>query len=268
VNCFWALEQDQESYNREEFVPDSYTEVVINVGAPLMLETEGGLLKLPRAFVNPIQTKTLRFRTSGFCQVISMKLYPWAVKPILNVDADPSTVHVIGLDAEWQRFADDLTQIVAHRGYVEAIDHYQEYVCEIAYRHKHDVMPIRAAGHLLRRAQGQIRMTDLAAQSYLSSSQFERRFKHYTAVSPKTYARIVRFEGIRNALIMNPASRLIDLANDYGYSDQAHLIREFKSFTGSTPRDFAATASTHFDPHQDEYWCQFQNQFLHPALTA
>jgi AraC-like DNA-binding protein len=268
VNCFWALEQDQESYNREEFVPDSYTEVVINVGAPLMLETESGLLELPRAFVNPIQNKPLRFRAAGFCQAISMQLYPWAVKPILNIDADPSTVHVIGLDAEWQRFADDLTQSVAHRGYAEALDRYQEYVCEIAYRHKHDVMPIRTAGHLLRRSHGQIRMADLAAQSYLSSSQFERRFKHYTAVSPKTYARIVRFESVRAALIMNPSIRLADLANDHGYSDQAHLIREFKSFAYCTPRNFAAIASTYFELRKNEYWSQFQKQSLLAVLTA
>jgi AraC-like DNA-binding protein len=268
VNCFWALEQDQESYNRQEFIPDSYTEVVINVGAPLLLETERGLLELPRAFVNPIQNKPLRFRVAGFSQAISMKLYPWAVKPILNIEADPSTVHVIGLDAEWQRFADNLVQIVAHRGYDEAIDHYQQYVCEIAYRHKHNVMPIRTAGHLLRRASGQIRMTDLAAQSYLSSSQFERQFKHYTAVSPKTYARLVRFENVRAALILNPASRLADLANDYGYSDQAHLIREFKSFADCTPRDFAAMASSSLELPKYSAWRQFQSQTLQTAQTV
>jgi hypothetical protein len=101
------------------------------VGAPLVLESEHGMLELPRAFVNPLQNKPLRIRAAGFCQMISMQLYPWAVKPILNIDADPSTVHVIGLDADWQRFAEDLTQIVAHRGYGEAIDCYQEFVCKL-----------------------------------------------------------------------------------------------------------------------------------------
>ena len=84
VNCFWALEQDQESYNREVYLPDAYIEVMINVGAPLMLESEYGMLELPRAFVNPLQNKPLRIRAAGFCQMISMQLYPWAVKPILN----------------------------------------------------------------------------------------------------------------------------------------------------------------------------------------
>src|ERR1044072_6863282 len=74
VSCFWALEQDQQSYNREVYLPDAYIEVIINVGAPLMLETEHGMLELPRAFVNPLQSKPLRIRTAGFCQMISMQI--------------------------------------------------------------------------------------------------------------------------------------------------------------------------------------------------
>jgi AraC-like DNA-binding protein len=262
VNCFWALEQDQESYNREVYLPDAYVEVIINVGAPLMLESEYGTVELPRAFVNPLQNKPLRIRAAGFCQMISMQLYPWAVKPVLNIDADPSTVHVIGLDADWQRFADELTQIVAHRGYGEAVDCYQEFVCKTAYRHKHDLMLIRTAGHVLHRAHGQIRMADLAAQSYLSSSQFERQFKRYTAVSPKAYARIVRFGSLQAALLVNPFIRLADLAEVYGYSDPAHLIREFKSFAGCTPRDFAATAPAFLELRQNEDWYDFMKHYF------
>ncbi len=260
VNCFWALEQDQESYNREVYLPDAYVEVIINVGAPLLLESEYGMPELPRAFVNPLQNKPLRIRAAGFCQMISMQLYPWAVKPVLNIDAEPSTVHVVGLDADWQRFAEYLTQIVAHRGYGEAIDCYQEFVCKTAYRHKHDVTLIRTAGQLLHGSQGQIRMADLAAQSHLSSSQFERQFKHYTAISPKAYARIVRFGSLQAALLVNPFIPLADLADVYGYSDPAHLIREFKSFAHSTPRDFAATAPAFFELRQNEDWCDFMKQ--------
>ena len=260
VNCFWALAQDQESYNREVYLPDAYVEVVINVGAPLLMESDSGMLELPRAFVNPLQSKPLRLRAVGLCQLISMQLYPWAVRPILNIDADPSAVHVIGLDAGWQRFAHDLTRIVAHRGYAEAVDCYQEYVCNTAYRCMHDLVHIRAAGQLLHRSRGQIRVADLAAQSFLSSSQLERQFKHYTAISPKAYARIVRFGSLQAALLVNPSVRLADLADVYGYSDQAHLIREFRSFAHCTPRDFAATSPAYLELRQNEDWYDFMKQ--------
>lgn len=268
VNCFGALEQDQESYNRQVYLPDAYIEVIINVGAPLVLESEHGMLELPRAFVNPLQYKPLRIRAAGFCQMISMQLYPWAVKPILNIDADPSTMHVIGLDANWQRFADDLTQIVAHRGYGGAINCYQEYVCKTAYRHKHDVTLIRTAGHLAHRSHGQIRMTDFATQSHLSSSQLERQFKHYTAISPKAYARIVRFASVQASLLVNPSIRLADLAVVYGYSYQAHLIREFKSFADCTPRDFAATAPAYFELRKNEDWGDFTKQYINLSCAG
>jgi AraC-like DNA-binding protein len=169
---------------------------------------------------------------------------------------------VIGLDEVWQRFGDDLTQIVAHRGYAEAIDCYQEFVCKTAYRQKHDLMLMRTAGQLLHRSHGQIRMADLAAQSNLSSSQFERQFKHYTAVSPKAYARIVRFGSLQAALLVNPSIGLADLADVYGYSDTAHLIREFKAFAHRTPRDFTAASPAYFELRQHEDWCDFMKQYF------
>ena len=105
-------------------------------------------------------------------------------------------------------------------------------------------------------------MAELAAQSHLSSSQLERQFKQYTAISPKAYARIVRFGSLQAALLVNPSIRLADLADVYGYSDQAHLIREFKSFAGCTPRDFAATAPAYVELRQNEDWCDFMKHYF------
>jgi len=68
VNCFWALEQDQESYNREVYLPDAYIEVMINVGAPLMLESEYGMLELPRHLLT--RFKISRF---GFALLVSAR---------------------------------------------------------------------------------------------------------------------------------------------------------------------------------------------------
>src|SRR5690606_34531442 len=128
--------------------------------------------------------------------------------------------------------------------------------------HKHDLTLIRTAGQILHHSQGQIRMTDLAAQSYLSPSQFERQFKHYTAVSPKAYSRIVRFGSLHAALLVNPSLRLADLADVHGYSDPAHLIREFKAFAGCTPRDFAATIPAYFELRQHEDWFDFLRHYF------
>jgi AraC-like DNA-binding protein len=54
--------------------------------------------------------------------------------------------------------------------------------------------------------------------------------------SPKQLASIVRFRHAVRAY--RPGLTLTQLAYDAGYFDQSHLIREFRAFTGLTPRDF------------------------------
>lgn len=82
---------------------------------------------------------------------------------------------------------------------------------------------------------------DLVANSFLSQRQFERNFKALTGFSAKTYLKIKRFERfLENASIIanSSDSKLLDIALDLGYYDQAHLNRHFKEFTGLSPKEY------------------------------
>jgi AraC-like DNA-binding protein len=52
----------------------------------------------------------------------------------------------------------------------------------------------------------------------------------------------MRFEQVRNQLWLKPDSNLAGLAHEFGYTDQAHLSKEFKRFSGTTPAAFARKA--------------------------
>jgi AraC-like DNA-binding protein len=49
----------------------------------------------------------------------------------------------------------------------------------------------------------------------------------------------MRFEQVRNHLLLHPAPHLARLAQQLGYADQGHLNREFKRYSGTTPTAFA-----------------------------
>ncbi len=53
---------------------------------------------------------------------------------------------------------------------------------------------------------------------------------------------LMRFEQVGNYLWQNPAASLAGLAHELGYTDQAHLSREFKRYGGTTPAAFASKA--------------------------
>lgn len=89
---------------------------------------------------------------------------------------------------------------------------------------------------LIHRHQGNIRISELAVQLNISQSPLEKRFRKTVGTTPKKFASIVRFKHtIRQH---DPQGSLTDLGYEAGFYDQAHFIREFRSFTGESPEAF------------------------------
>lgn len=89
-------------------------------------------------------------------------------------------------------------------------------------------------------SKGFIRIKDLADTLYISTDAFEKRFRKVVGSSPKQFASIVRMSSI---VSQKSNQRLLNIAFDAGYYDQAHFNKDFKLFTGQTPTDFYKSAS-------------------------
>ncbi len=85
-------------------------------------------------------------------------------------------------------------------------------------------------------AAGAIDLDWVALQARLSPRQFRRRSIEETGLSPKRLCRVLRF---RRATALAARLGWAQVAAECGYSDQAHLIRDFREFTGSAPSEFA-----------------------------
>ncbi len=84
---------------------------------------------------------------------------------------------------------------------------------------------------------GQASVTALAATSGISTRQLERQFQDYAGFSPKTFARILRFQSALKRYGHQNES-LTAIALDCGYYDQAHFIHDFEQFSGYVPSDY------------------------------
>jgi AraC-like DNA-binding protein len=85
-------------------------------------------------------------------------------------------------------------------------------------------------------AQGTERVEDVARGIGISRQHLARQFLHHVGVSPKTFARVVRFTRVLRRLQANPD--WADLAVAHGYYDQSHLIADFRELAGTTPGSF------------------------------
>ncbi len=84
-------------------------------------------------------------------------------------------------------------------------------------------------------ASGSVRVSELARRAGLGMRQFERRFDREIGVSPKLYARIIRFEAALQRRAVSPTTRWTDIAHDLGYHDQMHMVHDFTRLSGDSP---------------------------------
>jgi AraC-like DNA-binding protein len=90
-------------------------------------------------------------------------------------------------------------------------------------------------------SRGAARIGDLAREVGWSHRRLIAAFRHQVGLTPKTAARLVRFEAMLADVRDAGAVRWERAAADAGYADQAHLTREFGTFTGTTPTQWLAT---------------------------
>jgi transcriptional regulator GlxA family with amidase domain len=87
-----------------------------------------------------------------------------------------------------------------------------------------------------------ILVVDLATASGRSVSSLERAFRRHLHVTPKDYLRKVRVHEACKELI-HSQDPVAGIAFECGFSDQAHLTREFKRIMHTTPAAYRKSHS-------------------------
>jgi AraC-like DNA-binding protein len=122
--------------------------------------------------------------------------------------------------------------VTVHAGeYQRAVEEIEDFLIGVRLNILFDPKRVRTAAQLLYRTKGQFRVAELADYCNLSMRQLQRQFDETTGVS---------FESIRERLMFDPSANLTDLAYEFGYTDQAHFIKDFKALTDKTPGEFAS----------------------------
>ncbi|MFI1148067.1 helix-turn-helix domain-containing protein [Streptomyces sp. NPDC020817] len=97
--------------------------------------------------------------------------------------------------------------------------------------------PLRRAWGELLRSGGSLPVEELAVRAGRGKRRLEYLFREQIGLTPKTAARVLRFQ--RTLWLVDHGGRpLADVAVACGFSDQAHMNREFKAMSGRTPRRF------------------------------
>jgi AraC-like DNA-binding protein len=82
------------------------------------------------------------------------------------------------------------------------------------------------------------RVADVQQRAGYSPRHFIALFRSAVGLTPKHYYRVQRFNGVARRLVSGSDCDLADIAAAAGYSDHAHLTREFRELSGVAPTQY------------------------------
>jgi AraC-like DNA-binding protein len=240
VKRFWILEKEYTAEDAiEEVTPDACVELILNWGNSYSVISGSAKRELPNVCLVGLLTKTLRLKAKGLVRIVAVRFFAWGALAFLKNAAGRTDVTQVDLDPTWQHVVQRTGVMVRGNNYQKAVEEIEDFLIGLRLNILFDPKQVRTAAKLLYDKRGQFRVSELADYCHLSMRQLQRQFDQTTGISPKALARAIRFESIRERLMFDPNANLTDLAYEFGYTDQAHFIKDFKALTDKTPGEFA-----------------------------
>ena len=227
--------------------------LIVHLADPYRVRINGGEAGLApdMSIVGPQTYRRAHVCLSGSVHVFSVLFQPTGLNRLVGIDMtslvnhDPAASDVLGKPAttvgDTVRLAPDFERRVA------AVERWVEAMLEKRGRD----CPIGHASRRMIAVRGGRRIEDFVAESGLSASQFQRRFAAQVGMTPKLYARTVRFDSALLARHQTPERSWTDIVHELGYFDQAHFIRECRAFAGFPPGSLIGDWDNIFFPARD-----------------
>jgi AraC-like DNA-binding protein len=224
--------------------PKPYVELVFNLDAPFAWRAAPGAAphRFHDAWITPLQSGRREARPEGAIRLVGARLYPAAARAVFGPlpGGDGAPPKALGPRDAWSA--------ATRRALLAAADAGERLsVLETALLPRFVGVPSAATPGL---DVDSVRM--LAARLGMDVRGTHRRLSRDTGVSPKRWLRLARLDRVlRDPALADCTTRIADLAYRHGFSDHAHLAREFRLLLGQTPRQLrgGARADPTAPPH-------------------
>lgn len=237
VVCFWTTTGDVPAQGTYTCTPSGYTDILFATGdaRPLLLE-DGRFIGTPEHMLNGLWTRPALVGSHGPIGRFGIRFKPEVFIQLFGLPMSGMENATLAVD---DVFGTDMRELTARiqeaPGTAERIVLAEGFVHELLQRRMPRQHYLGAALDLLRGSGGRMSTAMLSERVHVSPRQLQRTFTEQLGISPKLYARLVRFNQAARLVRQHAAPSWLDITYDCGYADQAHFIREYKEFAGVTP---------------------------------
>ena len=222
-------------------VPSVRVPLIVNFGARWRIaESVSGAANIRDSFVAGIFDRSTFVEAEGAAQCIQVDFTPIGAHLFFAVPMHELSNRVVDIEDVLGRDRDLVDRLETAATWHARFALLDGVIASKLEKARQPGAEIAWAWRALEQTHGAVRVSMLAETLGRSRRHLLSRFREQIGVGPKTAARIIRFNHAVDLLGRGLHMPLVELAQECAYFDQAHMTREFREFTGTTPRAFAS----------------------------
>ncbi len=241
VKRYWTLNGEKENIPlKNTIVPDGTMKLIFHYGDTYKHHSQNGEITiLPRYFLIGQLTKPYVIEPTGITGSFVVQFKPNGFLPFSTIPIKEMENTAVPLDILFGEEGKKLgEQILYANSTSERIHIIETFLLkELADRKTIDNIVASTVETILNQ-NGQFSVNEFSKSNNINRRQLARKFASAIGLSPKQLAKTIRIQKTLKVLLNEEITSLTDLAYENEYFDQAHFIKEFKEFTGLTPKEF------------------------------
>lgn len=246
ISCYWTLEVPADKdVQRQRIVPDGTIEMAFILGDDIKRYTsEEEFIIQPRSMVLGQIIDPFYIEPTGTVNTFAIRFYPYGFAnfvsvPIKDLAKTETPIEVLFGEEAAKKLEQDIIQATGTEQRIEIIESFlQNKLNEQVMVSNIVTNIVRETIDTLLATKGSASITDILKGDLSKRRQLERMFVKQVGVSPKQLGKLIRLQSALKMLLKQEDESLTNIAYNSEYYDQAHFIKDFKEFTGVSPKEF------------------------------
>jgi AraC-like DNA-binding protein len=236
VNFLWLSESYSQPHQLELILPTATVDMVVDLAQ----------VESPRSVVSGVQSRAVELDTAGRLSLIGARFKPGGASALLGIPAAELYNRTVSLETVWGHRGGELREKL-HLANLP-LRRFQILEDFLADRLRGKSPPsdvVRRSVTAIHAAGETVSVQGLALGGGMSAVRFSTLFNGQVGLTPKSYAKIVRFQRAIAAIGRTADVDWASIALGCGYFDQAHFNHDFREFCGMAPSKYLTHRTGH-----------------------
>ena len=242
VKCYWTLEvHAQKDVQRQLILPDGCVDMCFILGDDIKRYTTDHFFVIqPRQMLLGQITEQFYIEPTGYVNTFAIRFYPYGFANFIDLPLNELGNKETPLNKLFgDEKAEQLSQkIIQAKTTNERIDIIERFLFDRLNDQATIDNIVKSTIDTMFLSKGSKPLNIILKNDLTKRRQLERKFTKQIGISPKQLGKVIRLQATLKMLLNQTTETLTDIAYECEYYDQAHFIKDFKEFTGITPKEF------------------------------